>query len=237
MAASNSRSSGDAASTRSLTTVGPVSESDGRWRADAGFRARCQANIAGFEPAEVKTGEPLRRRSAVAVCITAGPDGEACLVITHRAAGLRTHARQFALPGGRVDPGEDSVAAALREAEEEVALVCTRDDVLGLLDDYVTRAGDIITPVVVWGPPDAHLVPNPSEVAAVHLVPIADFEHPEAPRLLTIPESDRLVIQMPVLGNWIHAPTAAVLYQFREVAVHGRATRVAQYEQPTWAWR
>jgi 8-oxo-dGTP pyrophosphatase MutT (NUDIX family) len=221
---------------RQLATVGPVSDPGARWLADEGFRARCQANLKSFPVAAAEGIAPGRRHSAVTLCIEAGPDGDACLVITQRAAGLRRHAGQYALPGGRVDPGEDAIGAALREAEEEVALVCTRDDVLGLLDDYVTRAGDIITPVVVWGPPGAALVPNPVEVAAVHLVPIAGFDHPEAPRLLVIPESDRPVIQMPVFGNWIHAPTAAVLYQFREVAVHGRITRVSQYEQPTWAW-
>ena len=54
--------------------------------------------------------------------------------------------------------------------------------------------------------------------------------------LLSIPESERPVIQMPVLGRTIHAPTAAVLYQLREVAMHGRATRVDHLEQPVWAW-
>jgi len=157
--------------------------------------------------------------------------------MTQRAAGLRAHARQYALPGGRIEAGEDAVDAALREAEEEVALSCGRADVLGLLDDYVTRSGFVITPVVVWGPPGARLVPDPSEVAAVYLPPVADLDHPDAPRLIAIPESDQPVIQMPMLGEWIHAPTAAVLYQFREVVLHGRDTRVARFEQPTWAWR
>jgi 8-oxo-dGTP pyrophosphatase MutT (NUDIX family) len=141
------------------------------------------------------------------------------------------------LPGGRVEAGEDAVDAALREAEEEVGLSCGRADVLGLLDDYVTRSGFVITPVVVWGPPGTRLVPDPSEVAAIYLPPVADLDHPEAPRLIVIPESDHPVIEMPMLGEWIHAPTAAVLYQFREVAIHGRGTRVARFEQPTWAWR
>jgi hypothetical protein len=52
-----------------------------------------------------------------------------------------------------------------------------------------------------------------------------------------IPESDRPVLRMPVGDSWIAAPTAAVLYQFREVAVQGRSTRVAHYEQPVFAWR
>jgi len=208
-----------------------------RYVADDGFRARCQANLSRFEPTRSSADSTDRRRSAVLVCVMPGPGREACLVMTQRAAGLRAHARQYALPGGRIEAGEDAVDAALREAEEEVALSCGRADVLGSLDDYVTRSGFVITPVVVWGPPGARLVPDPSEVAAVYLPPVADLDHPDAPRLIVIPESDQPVIQMPMLGEWIHAPTAAVLYQFREVALHGLDTRVARFEQPTWAWR
>jgi hypothetical protein len=109
--------------------------------------------------------------------------------------------------------------------------------VLGLLDDYGTRSGFIITPVVVWAGAAAELVPNPDEVAHVYRVPITDLDKPDVPRLITIPESDRPVIQVPLLSSLIHAPTAAVLYQVREVVVHGRPTRVAHFEQPTWAWK
>ncbi|HMC52622.1 MAG TPA: CoA pyrophosphatase [Acidimicrobiales bacterium] len=207
-----------------------------RYVADGDLRARCHTNLSLFELAGSTADSTDRRRSAVVVCIVAGSRGEACLIVTRRAAGLRAHASQYALPGGRVEPGEDAVDAALRETEEEVGLCCKRADVLGLLDDYPTRSGYVITPVVVWGPSGAHPVPNPAEVAAIHLPPLADLDHPDAPRLLAIPESDQPVIQMPLLGQWIHAPTAAILYQFREVALHGRATRVARYEQPTWAW-
>ena len=200
------------------------------------FRARCATNLAGFERIPVLGGEG-RRHSAVAVCVVAGPTDEACFVITQRAARLRAHAGQFALPGGRVERGEDAVAAALREVHEEVGLQCTVGDVLGVLDDYPTRSGYLITPVVIWVPAGIPLAPDPAEVAAVHLAPIAELDDPEAPRLLTIPESDRPVIQMPVLGHWIHAPTAAVLYQFRDVVVHGRPTRVGHFDQPVWAWQ
>lgn len=206
------------------------------YRADAAFHRRCAANLAGFDRQRTSAGDGLRH-AAVAVCIVAGPSGEACLVITQRAAGLRAHARQYALPGGRLEPGEDAVTAALREAREEVGVTSGPDDVLGLLDDYPTRSGYLITPVVVWGPPADHLVADPAEVAAVHLAPVAELDREDAPRLLTIAESDRPVIQMPMLGGWIHAPTAAVLYQFREVVVHGRPARADHFEQPTWAWR
>src|SRR5438105_12452546 len=109
-----------------------------RYVADDGFRDRCQANLSLFDVAASTAGGGDRRRSAVLVCIVAGPGGEACLVVTQRAAGLRAHASQYALPGGRIEPGEDALGAALREAEEEVGLCCSRADVLGLLDDYPT---------------------------------------------------------------------------------------------------
>ena len=186
-------------------------------------------NLAAFERVELTPG-PDQRHSAVALCVVDG-----CLVITRRAKGLRAHAGQYALPGGRVDPGETAVEAALREMQEEIGLRCTNSEVMGVLDDYVTRSGFVITPVVVDGPDAPELSPNPAEVAEIYLVPVEDLDHD--PRLLTIEESDQPVIQVQMRDGWIHAPTAAVLHQFREVVMHGRHTRVAHYEQPVWAWQ
>jgi len=89
----------------------------------------------------------------------------------------------------------------------------------------------------VWTDTESDLAPNPQEVAAVYRVPLAELERPDVPRLRQIPESERPVISIPLLGTQIHAPTAAILYQLREVAVRGRATRVAEFEQPVFAWR
>jgi len=198
------------------------------------LRERARAHLAAFER---RTLAPDGRRpAAVAVVLVPDDEGRGCFLLTRRAAGLRAHARQWALPGGRIDPGESAERAALRELQEELGLVREPGSVLGLLDDYGTRSGFVITPVVVWGEGDAALRPNPDEVAGVYRVPLADLDRPDVPRLVTIPESDRPVIQVPILSTLVHAPTAAVIYQLREVVVHGRPTRVAHFEQPVWAW-
>jgi 8-oxo-dGTP pyrophosphatase MutT (NUDIX family) len=178
-----------------------------------------------------------RRAAAVALALVGDADGNACFLLTRRAAGLRRHSGQWALPGGRFEEGESASDAALRELAEEVGLMPAADAVLGVLDDYATRSGFVITPVVVWGGAGAELVPDPNEVAAVYQVPLAVLEDPDVPRLRRIPESDRPVISIAMVGSDVHAPTAAIVYQLREVALHGRATRVVHFEQPVFAWR
>ena len=196
---------------------------------------RARANLSSFERQALP--DDGRRRAAVAQVLLSDEEGRACFLITRRAATLRKHTGQWALPGGRLDTGETAEDAALRELREEVGLSLDETTVLGLLDDYGTRSGFIITPVVVWGGLVGELTPNPAEVAKIFRVPLDDLEGPDVPRLINIPESDRPVIQLPLLGTLIHAPTAAVVYQMREVVVHGRPTRVNHFEQPVWAWR
>ena len=204
-------------------------------RVDDSLRSQITANLSTHErSAEL---DPSLRPAAVAMTIVANDDGEACFVITRRVSSLRNHSGQWALPGGRIDEGEDPASAALRELDEEVGLSCAADRVLGLLDDYPTRSGFRITPVVVWAGPDVVLTPNPNEVAVVHRVPISGLDAPGIPKLFDLKESDRPVLSVRILGQDIFAPTAAVIFQFREVAIHGRDARVAHYDQPFFAWR
>lgn len=167
----------------------------------------------------------------------AGTAGGPAVLLTRRAAKLRDHGGQWALPGGRVDLGEDPQAAALRELREELGLELSDADCLGTLDDYPTRSGFVITPFVFWGGPDPAMTPDPSEVMSVHRVALRELCRADSPRFVSIAESDRPVVQIPVGGDLIHAPTGAVLYQFRRVAIEGTAERVAHLEQPVFAWR
>jgi 8-oxo-dGTP pyrophosphatase MutT (NUDIX family) len=202
---------------------------------DAALRARLAANLARLPPVAV-AGAGLKH-AAVCVIVTDDGRGEASLLLTKRAARLNRHAGQYALPGGRLDEGESPLDAARREALEEIGLALDPQAFLGRLDDFPTRSGYLITPLVAWVEAGAPLAPNPAEVARVYRVPLADLGREGSPQFISIPESDRPVIRYPILGTLVHAPTAAVMYQFMEVALLGRQTRVAHLEQPVWAWR
>ena len=167
----------------------------------------------------------------------AGVAGGASFVLCRRSAGLNRHASQWALPGGRLDAGESPIEAALRETDEEVGVRFEDSAVLGLLDDYPTRSGYVITPVVVWGGAEVHLAPDPAEVLAAYRIGLHELTRPDSPRFVSIPESERPVVQVPLGGDLIHAPTGAVLVQFRWVALDGRVNeRVVDFEQPVFAW-
>jgi 8-oxo-dGTP pyrophosphatase MutT (NUDIX family) len=180
---------------------------------------------------------PVLKRAAVAIALTRAEAGEGtAFLLTRRAASLRAHSAQWALPGGRCDPGETQAQSALRELHEELGIALGECDVLGLLDDYPTRSGYLITPVVVWVSTQAAIVPNPAEVASVHHIALEQIEQEDAFSFTRIPESTRRVIRFRLDGQHIHAPTAALIYQFRE-ALAGRTTRVAELEQPVFAWK
>jgi 8-oxo-dGTP pyrophosphatase MutT (NUDIX family) len=204
-------------------------------RFDAELRALVRTNLAGFAVRRQTAG--VRVPAAVAVVLLPDGEGRASVVLTRRASGLRRHGGQWALPGGRLDPGETPEAAALRELEEELGLALPPEHVLGCLDDLPTRSGFLITPVVVWGSESAPLRPDPREVAGVYFVPVEDLLDPGNVVTHSIPQSDRPVMALSILGTLIYTPTAAVLHQFAEVAVRGREVRVDGYEQPVFAWR
>ena len=163
--------------------------------------------------------------------------GGAAFLLCRRASRLRAHAAQWALPGGRLDAGETAVEAALRELDEEVGVRLPESSVLGLLDDYPTRSGYVITPVVVWGDGRLDLRPAPDEVVAVYRVGLHQLQREDSPRFITIPESPRPVVQIPLGNDLIHAPTGAVLLQFRWLGLDGRHDRVDELEQPVFAWK
>lgn len=163
--------------------------------------------------------------------------GGAAFLLCRRSAGLNSHASQWALPGGRIDAGEDAVDAALRETDEELGVRLGRDTLLGLLDDYPTRSGYVITPVVLWGGGRLDLRPAPDEVLAAYRIGLHELCQPDSPRFVDIEESDRPVVQVPLGGDLIHAPTGAVLVQFRWLGLEGDDRPVAQFEQPVFAWR
>jgi mutator protein MutT len=218
------------------------------WRDDR-LRAGLRERLRTFDVRSLAAaGTP---RAAVAVALVdeghgAAVDGlpapsawsqRAALLLTRRSLALRNHAGQWALPGGRIDADETPEQAALRELAEEVGLVVDAGAVLGRLDDFATRSGFVITPVVVWAGAAATLVPNPDEVSSVHRIPVDEFRRADAPLLDHLDGSAHPVLRMPIGASWIAAPTAAVLYQFRELCLFGRATRVAHYEQPHFAWK
>jgi 8-oxo-dGTP pyrophosphatase MutT (NUDIX family) len=179
---------------------------------------------------------PLKR-AAVALVLTHAATGDGtALLLTLRSSGLRAHSNQWALPGGRCDPGETAIATALRELHEELGLRLSPDDVIGTFDDYPTRSGYLITPVLMWAANSERLDPNPDEVASVHRIALTDIERHDAFDFIDIPESHRRVIRYDHFGDYIHAPTAAMIYQFSE-SLAGRVTRVAELEQPVFAWK
>lgn len=203
-----------------------------------GLRSRIARNLDRFPVRPIADTD--LREAAVAIVVGPGTsDDEACILLTLRPRAIKRHSSQFALPGGRLDAGETSVAAALRELREELGLSLPPAAVLGSLDDYPTRSGFRITPVVAWCETAMALTPDPAEVDTVYRIPLGELDSPDIPILSPPAEGDRPVLSMllPALAREMFAPTAAILFQFREVALRGANTRVAQYDQPAFAWR
>jgi 8-oxo-dGTP pyrophosphatase MutT (NUDIX family) len=218
---------------------------------DATFETRLRQRLAAWQH-HTPDASGLRRAAVAMVLTDEGHGGdlpglprhaawseEAAIIVTRRALTLRAHAGQFALPGGRVDEGETAEQTALRELQEEVGLALTPGDIVGRLDDVVTRSGYAITPVVMWTGRAEGMQPNPGEVASIHRIALSELLRADAPVLTPMQGDDEgvPVLRMPVGSGWIAAPTAAMLYQFREVCLLGRETRVGHFETPRFAWQ
>lgn len=198
------------------------------------LRARIEGHLSNFTRVEIP--HEGRRRAAVAIVLSPGEAGPTFL-LTRRALHLRRNAGNYALPGGGMDPGEDPIDAARRETWEEVGVELPRQAALGLLDDFVTLGGHVVTPVVLWTPDAVTLTPDPQEVHAAWAIPVTDLDHPRAPRRVRQPGGGAPILRMYARGSWVNPPTAAFLWQFREVCLHGRACRTSQVGQPAWTAR
>ena len=202
---------------------------------DALTRLHIANNVSQFP----RVRQPLADlRPAAVALIVVEYDDECALLLTRRTSSLRAHSGQWALPGGRMDESETASEAALREVREEINLTLQPESVMGTLDDYITRSGYRITPVILWaGANTSTLEPNPDEVASIHRISFTELARADAPQFDMSPDSDQEILSMKLSVDQIYAPTAAFLYQFREVVIQGRSTRVIHYDQPRFAWR
>lgn len=140
---------------------------------------------------------------------------------------MSRHAGQMALPGGRLHEGEGAEDCAIRELHEELGLSVGSEDVVGLLDDFDTRSGFTITPVVIWTTAETSaLQPSKFEVAELYVITI-----PELRGAVSAARPGQ-AFSLRLKRVEVFAPTAAILYQFSEVALEGRETRVTDFYQP-----
>ncbi|MCE8007460.1 CoA pyrophosphatase [Aestuariivita sp.] len=202
------------------------------------LRTHIASQLSGFDR-QTTNREDLRKAAVAVVIAPCAQSTEASVLVTMRPEMLNRHGGQYALPGGRLDAGETDVQAALRELDEELGLRVAEKDVLGALDDFPTRSGFRIAPLVMWVDDLSHMRPDPGEVASVHHLTFSELSSPDIPRLTENDVGDHPVLSayFPSLGHHIYAPTAAILYQFRQLAIRGEITRAAHFEQPAFAWK
>ena len=182
------------------------------------------------------TNDALRKAS-VGIIVVGNDKGEAGFILTRRGKGLRNHSYQYALPGGRIDSGETREETVLREINEEIGITVSKDQILGCLDEYETRSGFSITPVVLWVNDLSSLEAEPGEVEEIFIIDLEELFRADSPKWVSIEESNLKVLQLPIRNRLIHAPTAALLLQFKEVALLGNFMRTDHIEEPVWAWK
>lgn len=198
------------------------------------LRDAVRTRLSDWEPRTVEVLDDARR-AAVAITLYAHRGQQHVLMIKRVRRG--TNPGHWALPGGRLDAGEDAVAAATRELEEETGLHARDEDVLGCLDDFATLTGYTITPVVVALAGHRRPRRSPAEVASLHPIPLSRLADPDLARWRTTPHGPPL-LQLPLRHDMVvHAPTGAILWQFAEVCLRGRPTRVHDLAQPSWTGR
>ena len=215
--------------------------SENPWPYGQATRERIRSNLAAYSR-RVSATDGLRA-AAVSVVLAPAAHGATTFLLTLRAPRLNAHAGQYALPGGKLDPGEDALTAARRELHEELGIEAGPEQVLGILDDLPTRSGYLVTPFVVWLGERAEPRPAPDEIAELHRIPLADLfagRGRGGNRGLALDaESGPAVFSLyiPALGHDLFAPTAAIMDHFREVALIGRPTPVVRFGEPPFAQR
>src|SRR6185437_8505246 len=172
-------------------------------------RRNIAARCAAFARLPAREPTSALKRAAVAITLVAAsePSRGTAFLLTRRAQGLRSHRGQWALPGGRCDTGEMPAQAALRELDEEIGMKLGADAVLGTLDDYPTRSGYLVTPVVLWAGLRPAISINADEVASLHRIPLADIAREDAVDFVSIPQSARRVVRIKINDSRVHAPT------------------------------
>ena len=194
------------------------------------IRGAITRNLQAFE----RRASPLARTPAAVAIVLVTSDGVPSVPMFQRPLNMSRHAGQMALPGGKVHVGETVEECAIREVDEELGLVLNRADVLGLLDDFDTQSGFTITPVVIWSAADvSDLKPSKDEVLRLFVTGVPELRETVAAAALGSTEEFSLRFRRVE----VFAPTAAILYQFSEVALDGRACRVADFYQPPFTHR
>lgn len=178
-------------------------------------RLRSRLEAPSLQPPIVGDFPELRANASIpaAVLVAITDRADPGVLLTVRRENLRTHAGQIAFPGGRVDAGEESVAAALREANEELGLDPALADPVGRLDDYRTVTGFVVAPIIAVVPADLPLAPHEIEVADWFEAPLAYLVDPRNQQIQTavFGGRERRYWQIEWNGRRIWGATAAMI--------------------------
>lgn len=160
------------------------------------------------------------RPAAVLIAVT--ERDEPGVLLTHRPENMRSHPGQVAFPGGKIDPGEDAIEAALREANEELGILQQDVRVIGPTDRFITGSGFVVTPVLAIVPPDLPLVPNPTEVSDWFEAPLRFVLDPEnhIPQSTFFRGAERNYLEIPWQGHRIWGITAGIIANLSQRISH-----------------